>query len=84
MNLSVLGNPQVWTAATAVTALIVSLWLKLRAFVSSPSINITLPGSFSLQHYLGNITLTIFLDLRNDGPKSVDVSKIDCYIVKNA
>ena len=82
MNLSFLTDPNVWTAATAVVALIVSLWPKFRSLVSSPNINITLPGNFSLHHYLGNINLTIFVDLHNDGSTTVDISKLDCLIVK--
>ncbi len=84
MNLSFLIDPDVWIAATAVVALIVSLWPKLRSLVSSPHINITLPGqgNFLLHHYLGNLNLTVFVDLHNDGATTVDISKLDCFIVK--
>jgi len=70
------------TAIAAVAALILSQFPPVAQMIKGTDIRITAPDSIQVWHYLGNVTVTLFLDVHNVRGDSVNIAKIDSVILE--
>lgn len=68
------------SVAIAFTALAVSVAPHVANLMKGSRIRFNVPEVIAFNHYLGNINLNIFIDIRNVGGKAVNISKIECHI----
>lgn len=75
------NDPAVWSMIIAGIAVILSQLPPLREIIKGTKVKITNPNTFQLYHHLGNINLTLFLDIHNIGGRPVVIDKLYCLIV---
>ena len=76
-----LSNPGIWSAFIAVLALILSQLPPIRELIKGRKIKIIVPEMFMLSHVLGNIEISLSIDLHNNGGKFVSIAKLDLFFV---
>jgi hypothetical protein len=79
-----LSKPEVWSTLIALFAVILSQLPPIWDMLKGVRVRLVVPESFWLWHYLGNLQLGGFLDIRNDGGRAVIISKLDFIIVDSS
>ena len=85
MNLVNVKNPNFWSALSvlvATIALILTQFPPIPQVIRGTSVKITVSETIDLWHDLGNIGLSAFLDIQNDGGKTVNIDRIECVILE--
>jgi len=73
-------DPAFWSTVIAVVALVLSQLPPVRELLKARQLRILIPDNLTLQHYMGNLQLVVFLALRNSGGREVMVQKVECVI----
>lgn len=80
MDWSILKNPGVWGVFVAAVALILSQFPPISDLIKGVKIKITVPGQFTLYHFIGNIQIYLLIGIHNIGGRSVSISRLECFI----
>ncbi|NOH04497.1 MAG: hypothetical protein HND47_22285 [Chloroflexi bacterium] len=75
------NDPAVWSMIIAATALVLSQFPPIREMLKHAHIKINVPELFQLFHSLGNTNIILFLDILNDGGKTVTINRFLCCVV---
>lgn len=80
MDWSILKDPGVWGVFVAAVALILSQFPPISDLIKGVKIKITVPGQFTLYHFIGNIQIYLLIGIHNIGGRSVSISRLECFI----
>ena len=78
--MSWMRNPSTWSLVVAVTAIALSQLPPIPTWFALPELRIATRGAISVMHYLGNLELRLFLDLRNTGLKKIEIFQVHCIL----
>jgi len=73
-------GPTILAAATAVVALLVSLWPRILRIIKGCRIEIVIAESVMITHYMGNIHVVCFLSLINTGAVQARIGRLTCVL----
>ena len=78
-------NNTFWTAVAtlvAATSLAVTLWPRLHDRLRGPQVHLSVGETFAVSHQLGNIQISLFVDVENSGGRGLTISKINCVLAE--
>lgn len=75
------NDPAFWSVIIAGIAVFLSQIPPIRDILKGKKVRITNPDTFQLYHQLGNINLTLFLDIHNVGGRPIVIDKLYCLII---
>jgi hypothetical protein len=75
-----LRDPSFWSALIALTALALSQLPPVHEWLKPGRLRIVVPDLVQVYHYLGNISVQMFLALHNTGGRNLTVQKMECIL----